>query len=114
MVVLLHRLALLGLEAAQVGDDVTNLAWGEDAEHGGHHGDGWGLHGDLGAREFFLGAVGEAEGDGGFVFFEEGSSVVAAVLHGDGDEAVTRDDLCHGIHEAFEQFGLRSLTTDGL
>ena len=99
MLVLLHRLAFRGLQAAEVGDDVPNLARGEDAEHGGHHGDGWGLHGDLGAREFLFGTVGEAEGDGSLVFFEEGSGVVATVLHRDGDEAVARDDLRYGIHE---------------
>lgn len=114
MLVLLHRLALRGLEAAEVGDNVAEFAGGEDAEHGGHHGDGWGLHGDLRAREFLFGAVGEAEGHGGFVFFEKGSGVVAAVLHGDGDEAVAGDDLRDGIDEAFEQLGLRSLAANGL
>ena len=35
MLVLLRRLALRGFQAAEVGEDIPNLAQGEDAEHGG-------------------------------------------------------------------------------
>jgi len=34
VLILLRRLSLAGLQAAEVGDEIPNLARGEDAEHG--------------------------------------------------------------------------------
>lgn len=49
---------LLRLQACQIGHDIADLRFREDAEHGGHDADGWGGAGDGGARNLLRFAIG--------------------------------------------------------
>jgi len=94
---------LLRLQARQVGHDIADLRFGEDAEHGGHDADGWGGGGDLCAGDFLGFAVGGAEDDLGGVFFVEGTGEAFAVLEGDGNEAITGGDDGERVQKRFEE-----------
>lgn len=104
---------LLRLQARQVGHDIADLRFGEDAEHGGHDADGWGGGGDLCAGDFLGFAVGGAEDDLGGVFFVESAREAFAVLEGDGNEAIARSEDGERVQKGFEEVGAVFLAADG-
>ena len=86
-------LLLLALQCGQIRYDVTDLRFGEDAEHGGHDGHGWRDGDDLIAGNGLGFAIWEAQSDLFCVFFPQNGGEGFAVLGGDGDEAVAGGDL---------------------
>jgi hypothetical protein len=93
----------LRLQTGQIGHDIADLRFGEDAEHGGHDADGWGGGGDLCAGYSLEFSVGEFEADLLRVFLVESAGEAFAVLEGEGDEAITGGDDGERVQKGFKE-----------